>query len=81
MPPARIDMKGHAPSYQFLNSSFILQYRKDENQRNMIFPLDNRHFITDSKKVAGNKAITTSSIMEDVVTLSLICGEEDTCNN
>ena len=42
---ARIGIKGHAPLSQFLNSSFILQFR---TQRNMIFPLDNRHFITDS---------------------------------
>ena len=27
MSQARIDNKGHAPCYQFLNSSFILQYR------------------------------------------------------
>ena len=31
MSQARIDNKGHAPCYQFLNSSFILQYRKIKN--------------------------------------------------
>ena len=31
MSQARIDNKGHAPCYQFLNSSFILQYRTLEN--------------------------------------------------
>ena len=29
MSQARIDNKGHAPCYQFLNSSFILQYRDE----------------------------------------------------
>ena len=33
MSQARIDNKGHAPCYQFLNSSFILQYRNREKNK------------------------------------------------
>ena len=44
MSQARIDNKGHAPCYQFLNSSFILQYRKakiNKNQRECYLQFSN----------------------------------------